>query len=94
MYISTETRDVFQSNAVEYDEQVNTLLALMTEAEEAEITEEVSDWHKRRARFREKWNTMRSEFSIARTSYESPAFQCCSLCLKIYKPLCRVLQNM
>jgi len=54
----------------------------MTEAEEAEVTEEISGWHKRRAVFKEKWNTLRSEFLIARR-YESPAFQSFSLCLKI-----------
>ena len=46
----------------------------------SEVLKTVSDWEKKRAVRKEKWNSSRFEFSNARTSFESPAFECCSSC--------------
>jgi hypothetical protein len=44
---------------------------------------QVSDGNKRRAVRKDQWNSSRLEFSNARTSFESPAFDICSLCFNV-----------
>ncbi len=46
----------------------------------SDVLKTVSDWKKKRAVRKDKWNSSRFEFSKARTSFESPAFECCSSC--------------
>jgi hypothetical protein len=85
---------------VETDEQVNNLLAMMKEAEDiATLSQEcsqVSDWNERRAVRKDQWNSLRLEFSNARTSFESPAFDICSLCfngINLYAICCKTCKQ-
>ncbi|EFX74905.1 hypothetical protein DAPPUDRAFT_108365 [Daphnia pulex] len=103
LFLSNDPQDKFQESSpkkglnydcVETDEQVNNLLAMIKEAEEIATSpkefSQVYDGNVQPAVWKDQWNSPRLEFSNARTSFESPAFDVCQ-CLVLSLLFARVV---